>query len=94
MRTCNGCNGQGHLWIKNTKRHCHPCDGSGKIPTGPSIQGKELDESDIGRNVTYVPSYGHPEYGELSSFRPDGAIFVRFKGPNGERCDPSDLRWG
>lgn len=62
--------------------------------TPPMIQGKILTEDDLGRNVTYNPRFGKREFGKLSSFREDGAIFVRFKGPNGERCDPEDLIWG
>jgi hypothetical protein len=65
----------------------------------PSIQGEPLSQADIGRKVTYVPNHAKDnpalwEHGELSSFREDGAIFVRFKGPTGERCDPENLRWG
>ena len=65
----------------------------------PRIEDRELTEADLGRNVTYVPNHAKDnpsqwERGKLSSFRPDGAIFVRFRGPNGERCDPENLRWG
>lgn len=60
----------------------------------PKIQDKELDFTDIGRNVTYTPSHGQPEHGKLSSFRDTGAVFVRFKGPGGERCEPETLTWG
>jgi hypothetical protein len=58
------------------------------------IGGRALKPSDIGCNVTYVPKYGQREHGKLSSYRDDGAIFVRFKGPGGERCNPEDLEWG
>jgi hypothetical protein len=57
-----------------------------------SIEQKVLDETDIGRGVIYNNGYGK-EYGKLSSFREDGAIFVRFLGPNGERCNPESLKW-
>ncbi len=62
------------------------------------IDPKELKKSDIGRNVIYKPQHAKEdpkqwEYGHLSSFRADGAIFVRFKGPNGERCNPEDIYW-
>lgn len=65
----------------------------------PKIEDKELEPSDVGRWVIYIPNHAaeNPmqwERGKLSSFRDDGAIFVRFKGPNGERCDPGNLRWG
>lgn len=55
-------------------------------------------EADVGRKVTYVPNHAKEdpsqwEYGVISSVREDGAIFVRFKGPNGERCSPDNLRW-
>jgi hypothetical protein len=70
----------------------------------PKIQGRELTESDIGSNVTYKPNHAKDdpsqwEHGKLSSFRyeqdrVEGTIFVRFKGPNGERCNPENLVWG
>jgi len=63
------------------------------------IEGQVLVETDLGRNVVYVPMHAKDdpkqwEHGKLSSYREDGAIFVRFKGPTGERCNPEDLRWG
>lgn len=57
------------------------------------IEGKELTDEDIGRRVSYHDPYKPTEIGVLSSFRDDGAIWVRFKGPTGERCDPESLRW-
>ena len=63
------------------------------------IDVKSLTEADIGRNVVYRPHHALDgpvsewEYGKLSSFRKDGSIFVRFKGPQGERCDPENLFW-
>lgn len=65
----------------------------------PQIEGQTLTETDIGRHVIYVPNHAPRdpkqwEHGILSSFREDGAIWVRFKGPTGERCDPHQLRWG
>jgi len=69
-------------------------------PTMTTIQGQVVTQTDVGRNVTYVPNHAPDdpsqwERGVLSSFREDdGAIFVRFKGPNGERCNPENLRWG
>lgn len=49
-----------------------------------------LKESDIGRNVTYRREFCEVEYGKLSSWN-DKVIFVRFKGPNGEACEPEDV---
>lgn len=60
----------------------------------PKIEGKPLDEADIGRWVTYTTPHGEKQRGSLSSYRPDGSIFVRFSGPGGERCDPRQLTWG
>lgn len=62
------------------------------------INPKTLTLDDIGRVVIYKPPHfiDEPsmwEWGVLSSFRDDGAIFVRFKGPTGERCSPEDLWW-
>lgn len=68
--------------------------------SGPIIQGRKVTDDDIGCWITYVPDHAKDdpsrgwERGILSSFREDGAIFVRFKGPNGERCNAEDLRWG
>lgn len=59
----------------------------------PTIQGKELTRQDIGRKVCYTAPHGAVEFGEISSFRDDGSIFVRFKGPNGERCPADRLSW-
>lgn len=63
------------------------------------IEGQTLTSDDLGRTVVYVPNHAAEdpkqwEHGKLSSFRPDGSIFVRFKGPTGERCNPENLRWG
>jgi len=61
----------------------------------PKIENKELDEDDIGKLVTYTAHHGEVEVGRLSSYSVvTGAIFVRFKGPNGEGCDPRTLSWG
>lgn len=62
------------------------------------IQDKALTDDDIGRHVIYIPNHAPDdpkqwEHGVLSSFREDGAIFVRFKSANGERCEPHNLRW-
>jgi hypothetical protein len=62
------------------------------------IDPKTLKPEDIGRGLIYKPFYFRDEparweYGVLSSYREDGAIFAKFKGPNGERCNPEDLDW-
>jgi len=59
----------------------------------PKIEGKELSDDDLGREVWYI-SYAaaEPELGVISSVQ-NGAVFVRFHGPNGERCPPDKLRW-
>ena len=67
--------------------------------TRPAIEGQVLTDDDLGRNVTFIPNHAKDdptqwERGRLSSFGDDGAIFVRFKGPNGERCGSENLRWG
>lgn len=64
------------------------------------IQGKTLTPDDIGRKVIYHARYRDSyfqqelqEEGILSSYREDGAIFVRFNGPDGARCPPERLSW-
>lgn len=63
------------------------------------IDPKTLTLDDLGRHVVYKPFYFRDdptrwENGVISSYREDGTIFVRFKGPNGERCNSQDLWWG
>ncbi len=63
-------------------------------PKWAMIQGKALDATDIGRKVAYQAFPNAPyEIGVLSSFRDNGAIYVRFNGPQGERCPPNTLSW-
>ncbi len=50
----------------------------------------ELTEADVGRAVTYHREYSKLEFGKLSSWN-SKFVFVRFKGPNGEACEPSDV---
>jgi hypothetical protein len=50
----------------------------------------KLTEEDVGRNVTYHREFCKREFGKLSSWN-DKFIFVRFKGPNGEACEPNDV---
>lgn len=65
-----------------------------------NIEGKKITDDDIGRRVTYIPNHAKDdpkqwEHGVLSSFNDSaGAIFVRFKGPQGERCSQENLTWG
>ncbi len=54
------------------------------------IKINELKESDKGRNVIYHREYCEQEVGQLSSWN-EKYIFVRFKGPNGESCEPTDV---
>lgn len=57
------------------------------------IQGVELTHAHLGKRVLYVdPNTGKAEGGTLSSFN-DEAVWVRFLGPSGARCDPERLRW-
>jgi hypothetical protein len=57
------------------------------------IKIKDLKPSDVGRQVTYHREHCKVEYGFLSSWN-DKVIFVRFKGPNGEGCEPEDVSFG
>lgn len=54
------------------------------------IDPKALTESDVGRNVTYHREYCDREHGTLTSWN-EKFVFVRFKGPTGEACEPSDV---
>lgn len=54
------------------------------------IEISKLSQKDIGRNVTYHREFCKKEFGVLSSWN-DMYVFVRFKGPNGEACDPDDV---
>ncbi len=49
-----------------------------------------LTIKDIGRQVKYFDGYSKTEYGILSSWN-DKYIFVKFKGPSGEACNPIDI---
>ena len=50
----------------------------------------KLTESDKGRNVTYHREFCDKQFGKLVSWN-DTVIFVQFKGPNGEACEPADI---
>ena len=54
------------------------------------IEISKLSKSDIGRNVTYHRQNCTKEFGQLSSWN-DTYVFVKFKGPNGEACLPTDV---
>jgi hypothetical protein len=54
------------------------------------IEIASLQEGDKGRHVRYHREHCTPEIGVLSSWN-DRVIFVRFKGPNGEACEPEDV---
>lgn len=61
---------------------------------------KTVDDFHVGQHVRYIPNHAHGdpahedcENGVVTSLRPDtGIVFVRFKGPTGEACDPRNLR--
>lgn len=59
----------------------------------PQIEGKPLEPVDRGRLVAYHPVIGKVDIGVLSSYRPDGTIFIRFRGPRAERCEGHNLTW-
>ena len=50
----------------------------------------KLTEQDVGRWVIYNREFCKRERGLLSSWN-HKFIFVRFKGPNGEACEPADV---
>ncbi len=54
------------------------------------IDPEKLTELDIGRNVTYHREHCDREYGKLSSWN-EKYVFVRFRSPNGEACEPQDV---
>lgn len=49
-----------------------------------------LTESDVGRGVVYHREFCERQVGKLSSWN-DRFVFVRFKGPTGESCEPEDV---
>lgn len=51
-----------------------------------------LTEKDIGRHVIYEREYCKKEVGVLTSWN-ERFIFVRFRGPTGESCQPEDVRF-
>lgn len=55
------------------------------------INPKTLSRNDVGRKVVYT-DFGRTQEGILSSWN-DTTVWVRFKGPCGEACDPKDLEF-
>ena len=49
-----------------------------------------LKEADKNRNVIYHREFCNRQVGKLSSWN-DKYVFVQFKGPNGEACEPDDV---
>ena len=59
------------------------------------IENRRVLPKDLGSAVTFVYTHGEKTHGYISSFaRHQGTIFVRFLGPNGERCTGEQLKWG
>ncbi len=50
----------------------------------------KLTDADKERNIVYDREFSSRQYGKLSSWN-DSYVFVRFKGPNGEACEPADV---
>lgn len=64
------------------------------------IQGKTLDESDVGRNVRYVPTHAHGdlshsdiEDGRITSWN-EVNVFVDYGHGSHPATNPRDLVWG
>jgi hypothetical protein len=57
---------------------------------GKMIEIPKLQPHDVGRKVVYHREHCRREEGELSSWN-QKYIFVRFKGPTGEACEPADV---
>ena len=49
-----------------------------------------LSEKDVGRKVVYHREHCRREEGELSSWN-EKFVFVKFRGPTGEACEPADV---
>lgn len=50
----------------------------------------KLNDEDIGRGVIYHREHCRREAGLLSSWN-SRFVFVRFRGPTGEACEPADV---
>ena len=50
----------------------------------------ELCSHDVGRKVVYHREHCRREEGELTSWSAN-YVFVKFRGPNGEACEPEDV---
>lgn len=54
------------------------------------IDQHKLTDKDIGRHVVYHREFCKREVGVLTSWN-EHTVFVRFKGPTGEGCEPEDV---
>jgi hypothetical protein len=54
------------------------------------IDPSTLTKGDVGRHVLYHRPFCNQERGVLTSWN-SRYVFVRFKGPNGESCQPEDI---
>lgn len=54
------------------------------------IDPSKLTQVDVGRQVTYSREHCEIQHGVLSSWN-EHYVFVRFKGPGGEACEPADV---
>lgn len=50
----------------------------------------KLSAAHVGRHVIYHREFCRREVGVLTSWN-DKYVFVRFKGPTGEACEPEDV---
>ena len=53
------------------------------------IEDKEISYEDIGKKVIYTPTN---QVGVISSIG-NFYVYVSFYAPNGEACNPKDLKW-
>ena len=52
----------------------------------------KLTDEDVGREVIYTTLHGEREAGRLSSWN-HRFVFLRFKGPQGEACEPDQCHF-
>ena|ERR1035437_4689748 len=64
-----------------------------------TIEGRQVTHNDIGSIVLYLPNHTNGnilhkdcEKGIITSFS-EQTLWVRFRSPNGESCDPNNLKW-
>lgn len=53
------------------------------------IEDTEISDKDIGKKVIYTPTNQVGVIRSISNLY----VFVKFKSPNGEACNPKDLIW-